>query len=108
MLHGVRGCYTVLHGVTRCKRVLHVLMVFHGVTGCYGGGFRNRGPGGRAPLVLDQTYIRGAEKFVFWRQPPPNFISRSGSVTVFYGVTKGYMVLHGLKGRYTVAHGVTR
>ena len=92
----------MLHGVTRCKRVLHVLMVFHGVTGCYGGGFRNRGPGGRAPLYLDQTYIRGAEKFVFWRQPPPPTLSQG------LDLSPCYMVLQRVTWYYTVLKDATR
>lgn len=84
--------------------------MFHGVTGCYSGGFRNRGPGGRPPLIFSPDLDQRGGKICFLETapPPPNFISRSGSVSVLYGVTKGYMVLHGLKGRYTVAHGVTR
>ena len=89
----------VAHGVSRCYRVLQGVIV------------ADSGIGAReaAPLIFSPDLDQRGGKICFLETaPPPNFISRSGSVSVLYGVTKGYMVLHGLKGRYTVAHGVTR
>lgn len=102
LLHGVTGCYRVLYGVTWCFTVLKVAtqcyMVFHGVkgcytvlhgvSGCYSGGFRGRGPGDRPLFFFRPDWDPTGRKWLFLGDSLPNFISRSGSATVLYCVTR--------------------
>ena len=68
--------------------------MFHGVTGCYSGGFRNRGPGGRPPLIfspdLDQ---RGGKICFLGTAPPPQLYLK---VWIRQRVIWCYKGLHGI------------
>lgn len=84
--------------------------MFHGVTGCYSGGFRNRGPGGRPPLIFSPDLDQRGGKICFLETaPPPPTLSQGldpsacymvlQRVTWYYTVlkdaTRWHMVLHG-------------
>ena len=82
MLKGATRCYTVFQGVTVADS---------------GVGARGTVP----PFFSDQTEIRRAENGFFWETASP---------TLSQGLDPQlcYIVLHGLKGCYTVAYGVTQ